>query len=182
VSASYAPLLIMSIVAPIAAIDVLYFHLYKFRLHARRESQLETVTHLLRGVLFGAGAFLLTRYEPRGAWFWFVTAVIVLDFANNIADVLLEPRSRASLGGLPPLEYVIHIVGATASGVIGALWISHGHPLAALPTELARPGELPAWLELNGHALVLGAVVMTVGEGALLFRAMARPPAPAAGV
>lgn len=181
-SPTVAPLAIMSIVAPLAAVDVLYFHLYKFRLHARRASQLETVTHLLRALLFGAAAFLLTRYEPRGAWVWMITALAAADFVNNVADVLLEPRSRAALGGFPPLEYAIHVVGATASGVIAGVWVIGSWPAAALPTELAPPGEVPAFLAANGHALYAGAAAMLIGEGALLIRALLRARAPAPAV
>jgi hypothetical protein len=170
----------MSIVAPIGAIDILYFHLYRFRLHAQPSARLETVTHLARGLLFAAGAFLMVRYEPRGAWFWVVTGVISLDFVNNIADVLLEPKSRAPLGGLPPLEYAIHVVGATASGVIGALWVAIAHPLAARPTELAPPAPLPGWLAANGYLLVAGALAMVALEAALMIRATPRAVTPAA--
>lgn len=173
-NAAQAALLVMSIVAPLAAIDVLYFHLYRFKLYAHAGSRAETITHLLRGALFGAGALLMTRYETRGAWFWVVAAVIALDLANNIADVSLEPKSRAALGGLPPLEYLIHIVGATASGAIGALWIALGHPLAALPTELAPQTTLPGWLSTNGYLLATGALAMLVGEAALMACSMAR--------
>jgi hypothetical protein len=182
VSPTVAPLAIMSIAAPLAAIDVLYFHLYKFRLHAQPSSQLETVTHLMRVLLFGAAAFFLTHYEPRGAWFWVITGIAAADFLNNLADVLLEPRSRAPLGGLPPLEYVIHIVGATASGVIAGAWVIGGLPLASLPTELAPPGDVPSWLATNGHALYAGAAAMLLGEGALLIRARLRAPATAPAV
>jgi hypothetical protein len=179
VSASYWPLLVMSIVAPIGAIDVLYFHLYKFRLHAHRASQLETATHLVRGLLFAIGAFLMTRYELRGAWFWVMAGVFAFDFLNNVADVILEPKSRAPLGGLPPLEYAIHIVGATASGSVGALWIATAHPLAHLPTALVPGGELPSWLATNGYLLAAGTVAMVAGEGALLVRALSRRLVPA---
>jgi hypothetical protein len=181
-SPTVAPLAIMSAVAPIAAIDVLYFHLYKFRLYAHRASQLETVTHLARALLFGAAAFLLARGEPHGAWFWVIAGLAAADFGNNVADVLLEPRSRAPLGGLPPLEYAIHIVGATASGVIAGAWVIGGWPLASLPTELAPPGEVPAWLAANCHALYAGAAAMLLGEAALLIRAVLRARAPAPAV
>ena len=171
-----APLVIMSIVAPLGALDVLYFHLYKFRLHARRASRLETVTHLARGALFAAVAFVFARYEPHGSWYWVVVALVGLDFLNNVADVLLEPKSRASLGGLPPAEYAIHIIGATASGVIGATWVIVGRPLAALPTALAPPPEMPGWLATNAHVLYIGAIAMMLGETALMIRAMPRRP------
>lgn len=179
-SASYAPLLVMTIVSSIGAFDVLYYHVYRFRLYAQPSAQWETATHLARGLLFAAGAYLMTRYEPRGAWFWVVTGVIALDFVNNVADVLLEPRARAPLGGLPPLEYLIHIIGATASGLIGGLWFAFGLPLADHPTELAPPGELPGWLALNGYLLAAGGLAMAVFEAALLVRARHRSPLPAA--
>jgi hypothetical protein len=182
VSPTAAPLAIMSVVAPIAAIDVLYFHLYRFRLYAHPASRLETVTHLMRALLFGVAALLLTHHEPRGAWYWAITGLAAADFLNNLADVILEPRSRAPLGGLPPLEYVIHIVGATASGVIAGAWAIGAWPLAALPTELAPPGEVPGWLAANGHALYAGAAAMLIGEAALLIRATLRARAPAPAV
>ncbi len=181
-SPTVAPLAIMSVAAPLAAIDVLYFHIYKFRLHAHRASQLETVTHLMRALLFGIAAFLLTHHEPHGAWFWAITGLVAADFLNNLADVILEPKSRAALGGLPPLEYVIHIVGATASGVIAGVWVIGAWPLASLPTELAPPGDVPAWLATNGHGLYAGAAAMLIGEAALLIRALLRARAAAPAV
>jgi hypothetical protein len=172
----------MSFVGPIGALDVLYFHIYKFRLYSHRASRFETLTHLMRGLLFTATAFMLTRYEPHGAWFWVITGFAAADFVNNFVDVILEPRSRAALGGLPPWEYVVHIVGATASGVIAGVWVIGAWPLASLPTELASPGEMPAWLVTNGHVLYSSAVVMTLGEATLLTRAIFRTRAAASAV
>lgn len=181
-SPTTGPLAIMSVVAPLAAIDVLYFHLYRFRLYSHRASQLETVTHLMRGLLFGVAAFVLTHGEPHGAWFWVITGLVVVDFGNNLADVILEPRSRAPLGGLPPLEYVIHIIGATASGLIAGVWVIGAYPLARLPTELAPPGDVPGWIAANGHVLYAGAAAMLIGEGTLLIRAVLRARVTAAAV
>jgi hypothetical protein len=172
-----APLILMSIAAPLGAFDVLYFHIYKYRLYRHRHSLLENITHFVRGLLFATVAFLLTRYEPLGTWYWVVAGLIALDFSNNVADVILEPRSRAPLGGLPPLEYVIHIIGSMFSGLIGATWVLVGAPLADAPTALAPAHDLPAWLVLNGHMLYIGAILMFLFELTLLIRA--RRPSPA---
>ena len=107
------PVILMLVVAPIGALDVLYFHIWKFRLYREPSARAETVTHLIRGFLFGAGAWLISSYRLDGAWFWAVAVVLLVDFVNEIADVALEGESRAPLGGLPTLESVIHIIGAT---------------------------------------------------------------------
>ena len=167
------PLWILSIAAPLGAFDVLYFHMYRFRLHDRPASWAETATHVLRGLLIGGFAFLLANYQPQGAWFWLGAALIVGDTLNNIADVVLEPKAREALGGLPPAEYLIHVVGATVSGLIGATYLLAFWPMAALPTALA-PAALPAWLAVNGNLIAFGAVAIALTEATLMARSMLR--------
>jgi hypothetical protein len=164
------PLTILAVAAPLGAIDVLYFHLWKFRLHARRASRAETLTHLLRGVLIAAGAYVMARFEPHGAWFWAIAALFALDFVNNLADVVLEPSSRASLGGVPPAEYALHIAGATLTGAVAAAFLAQADRLAGLPTELATSHGLSAMLSTNGVIIAVGAGLLTLFEGALLVR------------
>lgn len=130
------PLVLTMIVAPLGAIDILYFHILKFKLYDREDSRFETAIHIVRGILFSAGAFVLLNYRPAGAWFWITGSVFMLDFINSIADVAIENDSRRTLGGLPSLEYVIHTIGSTFAGAIAvAFFISYWeHRL--LPTEL----------------------------------------------
>lgn len=169
-SPAFLPLAILAFVAPIGAFDAIYYHLYRLRLYARPSSRAETATHVARGVIIGSAALLLAFYEPRGAWFVVVALLLGLDFANNVVDVLLEPRSRAAIGGLPPMEYAIHIVGATASGAITGAFLAVAWPLVRLPTELA-PANLPAWLSWNATLTGTGALVLALVECALVARA-----------
>ncbi len=172
-SASYVALLVLSIAAPLGVFDVFYFHLWKFRLFSRPASRAETGTHIARSVLIGAVALLLAHYEPRGAWFHAVAALLVLDFANNLLDVWLEDASRASLGGVPRLEYLIHVIGATASGAVGASFLVLGRGLGSLPTEL-HAGSVPPWLAWNAIGIGLGCLVIAAVESVLLVRSMGR--------
>jgi hypothetical protein len=124
----------------IGAIDVLYFHLYRFRLYARAESQLEELTHLIRHVLFLAITALVMsgpgRATNQALW-----ALLAADLVNTTLDVLLERRSRSSLGGLPSAEYLLHVLGSL---LVGAVVATHFHqaqnPVAAAltPTQSAR--------------------------------------------
>ena len=169
------PLLLIAIVAPLGAIDIAYYHVWRFRLHDQPASRAETVTHLVRGALFASVSAVLTGYEPHGTWFWLIGGLLVLDFANSIADVALEPASRAPLGGLPPLEYVIHIVGSTFGGAVTLAYFALGWRLGEGPPALVPiAGALPAWLLIDGALLAIGGAAMTLGEGFLFARSILR--------
>jgi hypothetical protein len=173
-SPATVPLVLMSVASPLAVVDVLYFHIYRFRLYRHPGSAGETVTHLVRGVIFCSIALLIVYFEPRGAWYWVIAALVALDFANNVADVLLEPRSRATLGGVPPLEYLIHVVGASLSGAAGGGWLVAAWPLANRATALARASELPTFVTVGGVVLSIGGLLLTSFELALFCRASCR--------
>ncbi len=170
-NANTVALLILTVAAPLGAFDVIYYHLWKFRLYARPESRPETVTHLLRGLLIGCGAILLAYGEPHGVWFWIVSAVFVIDFLNDIADVILEPKSRKSLGGLPPLEYLTHIMGAGAAAAATSGFIVLAYPWSTLPTEIAPAHEVPRWLAINGYIMGIGGLLLEGFETVLFIRA-----------
>lgn len=167
------PLAIICVAAPLGALDISYFHIYRFRLYARRSARAETVTHLLRGAIVCAAVWMLARYEPRGAWFALLAALFGIDFGNTVVDVVLEPRSRAALGGIPPLEYLIHFVGATANGAIGASFLVSGWPLFTEPSALV-PSTLPSWLSTTGVVISAGALLTTLFESALMLHAWRR--------
>jgi hypothetical protein len=116
-------LLLMSALAPIGAIDVLYYHLYRYRLYRRAESAAEEVTHLLRHVCFLAIFALLARGTPTSSEDRALIALFVVDFLNSALDVALEPRSRAPLGGLPRGEYVLHFLGTFGMGLAAATYM-----------------------------------------------------------
>ncbi len=168
--------LIMNIVAPIGAFDVLYYHIWKFRLYDRHESRWETVTHLVRELIFAVILVLLFNYRPQGAWFGLLVVLAVLDFANNAIDTFLESASRAALGGVPRNESVVHIVGATASGVISASLFIFGWNLFGEPTRLVPIADsaIPGWLALGVKPLIGVSFVALFFETGLFVRSIAR--------
>lgn len=170
---------LMVVLAPIGGIDVFYYHLWKFRLYKQPSAQGETVTHIIRALLFSSGLFLISFYEPRGWFYWGVGFIFLADLANNMADVFLEPGSRKPLGGIPRLEYMIHILGATGSGAITISYFILGWELRLLPTDLAPAAgsllfhffETSFSLNLKTPALfnIIGAFLMALFELGLLL-------------
>jgi hypothetical protein len=163
------PILLMLLASPLGAFDVLYFHIFKFRLYARPESRTETLTHLMRSILFLASLILLVLYEPHGVWFWAVGSLFVFDFINNLADVYLEAQSRKQLGGLPLAESMIHIVGTTFAGAISISYFVLGARFSHLPTALIEQdvGALHILVYVQAILSVFGGLAVTALESYL---------------
>ncbi|MFV8751467.1 hypothetical protein ACNOYE_13060 [Nannocystaceae bacterium ST9] len=130
-------LLILCSLAPIAAIDVLYYHIYRFRLYAQDSSVGEQLTHLLRHATILAIVALLGS-GVRSPWAdASLLALFAFDLINSAADVWLEPRSRAPLGGLPRGEYFLHFLGIFGTGLATASYLYERTQLPiAAPTGL----------------------------------------------
>src|SRR6266849_10803982 len=91
---------------PIGATDVIYFHLYKFRLYARPQSFREELTHIGRGAAIPILFALLLVGQAQGALFCLVVALFAFDTLNSLIDVMVEPASRAPIG-VPPAELAV---------------------------------------------------------------------------
>jgi hypothetical protein len=168
------PVLLMLIVAPLGGIDAVYFHLWKQRLYDLPSARKEMITHLFRDFLFGLGALIIFNFEPGGAWFWITGALFAFDFVNSIADVLLETESRAPLGGIPPVEYLVHTIGSTFSGAIMATYFVLGWRLQFLPTQLETRAGVPELVRWSGYLVVMSGMALTALEGFLFARSIRR--------
>src|SRR5690348_15242607 len=104
------PALLLLAMGTVGALDGVWYHLFKLRLAQRSSCRAETITHVVRGITFAVALTALVQGRPSGAWFWALLAVFALDFADDVLDVVIEPKSRAPLGGLPPLEYLVHML------------------------------------------------------------------------
>ncbi len=173
-NANVVALSVLLIASPLGAFDSFYYHTLKFRLYERPESRFEEVTHLVRSVVIGVVALVLSRGELHGNWYWFASALFLFDFVNNVLDTISEESSRKSLGGLPLLEQVIHIIGATMTGGAAAAFIVLGWPLAHLETEIAAATQMPSWLASLATGLGGAVIVSATIEAGLFVRAWRR--------
>lgn len=170
-------ILLTWVVGALGAIDGVYFHLWRFRLHARRESAREHLTHSLRAALAGPIIWLLFASMGAGVWLWLAAALIAVDFGVLLWDLVEEKGSRASLGGIPPIEYGLHVVAASLHAAASAL------ALGARPASAwlwgAAPVEQSAAVVGLAHALWPGALALAALHFALMLPCCARwLPAP----
>ena len=107
--------------AILGSIDIAYFHIFRFKLYKAPSSRGEQITHLLRTILFLTAMLLVMFVDAHGVFSLLLPVILLIDFLNSMIDVLLEPNSRQSLGGLPPMEYAVHMVTMFLSGAIMAI-------------------------------------------------------------
>jgi hypothetical protein len=159
-------LTILGVACTVGAVDVLYYHLYRFRLFEQEGSVAEEITHLVRHVTFLLAIALLSSGSASPAVDRAILALLALDLVNSTIDVILEPRSRAPLGGLPPGEYLVHFLGTFGTGLAAASYL---YERRSLP--LRAPEGFFVW-QVRGM-LALGLALLLV-ESALFARALAR--------
>ena len=149
-------LMVLLVLGAIGAVDTVYYHVWRCRLAWHPSAVFENITHVFHSV-FAAFFFVLVHVRATGSWAWIYAVACVLQAVNQTVDVVLEPSSRAALGGIPAGEYRMHSVinALWGAAMMAVLWESA--PLHALPTAMAW-----APVELGGFGLPLTA-------GALLF-------------
>jgi hypothetical protein len=167
--------------ATLGAIDVFWFHLWKLRLYRQPSSVVEECTHLVSyGTFIAIGAALLAPGDVAGRRNLLV-ALFAMNLAVTALDVLAERASRAPLGGLPPLEYLLHVLVTFGIGAAAATyWWATANGTAAPLEGIDRTRVIAA---------VTFTIVLLVIEGALFSRAVAvrtqprgqRPDLPALG-
>jgi len=155
-------LMILAVVGTIGAIDVLYYHLYRFRLYSQPGCVAEEVTHLLRNAIFIA--ILLVCMQPANeSWSRVMFFLFAADMGNSVIDVLLERKSRAGLGGLPSGEYLVHILSTFGTGVaVASYTMALGSPAPVLEGLLLWQ----VW-----GMIAMGVVLLSI-EGVLFARAL----------
>ncbi len=108
-------------------VDGFYFHMIRFRLWERPESRLEHVLHTARAVLLPPTLWAL-YLANRDVGLPLAAFLVALDVIATVLDVMVEPESRKSIGGLPSSEVALHVgatvfhVGAIALAVAARIW------------------------------------------------------------
>lgn len=151
----------------VGAVDGLYFHLWKYMLHARSESRTEHLAHLGRAFLLPPTLWLAFLKDADGAPLQRLVPLIIviaLDAVLGVWDVMLETESRRAIGGLRRSEYLIHVV-ATALH-------SGAEVLAVAAWVLAWTGSAAFAVRSPVFAHAVASLLLPVAVGAALLHAV----------
>jgi hypothetical protein len=133
----------------LGAADIALFHTVANGIRAHADSRWELYVHSLRGPTYGSLFLLIPNVQMHGAWFWALLALFALDVAISLWDFALEKASRATFGGLPTGEYILHIVIAMFFGGLVAVVSLQCGAWANLPTNLQfAPAAVPVMVRI----------------------------------
>ena len=162
---------LLTIVGLIGSYDVLYWHWYKLRLFRLPAARWENLTHAIRALLFAVMTLLVLHVDARGWWWPVYPAVLAVEVANTMSDVILEPKSRRNIGGLPATEYVVHIFLSILTGAALACVVWGTRDLLHASTYLGlRTIDIPAYVRAGAYLSVVIALGMFAFELRGFFR------------
>lgn len=154
----------------LGAVDLFYFHIWKYKLHTRPESRYEHKLHMAFAFLMVPLAYFL-YYQNFGGWaLWAGVFFVVAALGTELADVFSENDSRASIGGLSTQEYALHVM-LTILKVASFAFLFASKPATAW--DLASPLVLGTY----GSMAEMMALQVIIGSGAvgLLHLALLHP-------
>ena len=152
---------LLTLVGLIGSYDVLYWHWYRLRLFRLPAARWENLTHAIRALLFALMMLVVLRVDARGWWWPLYPLVLAFEVTNTRADVIIEPRSRRDIGGLPAPEYVIHIFLSILTGAALASVIWGTRQLFSEASFLGvRTIDVPLLPRLGAYASVVVAFGM----------------------
>lgn len=146
----------------VGAVDLFYFHIWKYKLHKRPESRLEHKLHMTFAFVMVPLAYLL-YYQNSGGWaLWAGVFFVAAALGTEMADVFSEGDSRASIGGLTTAEYSLH-VAATIFKVASFAFVFSAKPVTAW--SLASPSVLGSygWMaEMMALQVMVGSFIVGI--------------------
>lgn len=162
---------LLLIIGHLGFFDVIYFHIYKCKLHELEQARTEVGIHTARHLIYGLQFLYIANFRLYGSWIWLPIAIYLLDVIIAFSDVWVEPNTRKPQGGLPRGEYFIHIllsllVGMYLMLVLQQLYLDFDLPRAFTYSPPHVPHVLTVYMTLMG----LGAVGFFVFDGLRLFK------------
>jgi hypothetical protein len=142
---------ILFVLGCLGAADIALYHSIAHGIRHHPGAQRELVVHALRGPTYAVLFLCVPNLAMHGAYFVAFLALLAFDGAISIWDFAIEAGSRRFLGGLPPGEYVLHVVIAMLFGALVTTVLLRAGHWALLPSRVAweptaAPGLLRALL------------------------------------
>jgi len=152
----------------LGAVDLFYFHIWKYKLHTRPESRYEHTLHMAFAFLMVPVAYLLYYQNFGGIALWAGVSFVAAALGTELLDVFSENDSRASIGGLSTAEYALHVL-LTILKVASFAFIFASKPAAAW--DLSSPIVLGTygWMgEMTAMQVIVGSGLVGLLHAALL--------------
>ena len=156
---------LLTVAGLVGSYDVLYYHIYKLKLYKQHDAMWENVTHAIRALLFAVMILTVMHVRCTGFWWLIYPILLTVEVTNTMTDAILEPKTRKSMGGLPAVEYYLHIflsivTGAALASIIWGTYETMWEP----PSVSLRMIDVPAMALPGAYFSVVVSCGMFVWE------------------
>ena len=160
VSDMEVPTYLLFILGVLGGLDVLFFHSIAHGIRHHSDARTELILHSLRGPVYGLLFWIVPNVMLLGAYWWALVGVLTIDFLITVFDFAVERRSREKLGGLPTVEYILHLLMAVVFGAfVMAIW-SGTTGWRAFPSSISySPANV--WWPIRALALMAISVIVS---------------------
>ena len=158
-----AAVALLFVLGCLGATDIVLYHSLSHGIRSHADSRVELWIHSLRGPLYATLFLVLPNFGLAGWWVAVLYALLVADVAITVVDFAVEGASREKLGGLPPGEYVLHMLIGMTFGAFAATAVGNTVPNLSLPTAIVYQPSVGLILQL-----VLGVMAVLVFYSGLL--------------
>lgn len=162
--------LLQALFTVFAAVDALWFHFRKHRLHVWSETRKEHLLHTANACLFPFTILFLYTFPSAGLALWAGIVATAATFVVEFVDVGHEKSSRAGFGGLSAPEGVMHFGMGVGRAAAFALLVA-SKPLHAFAWDApwVLPTPFPEWVVWQGRVMFAAALPMAALHVALCF-------------
>ena len=157
----------------VGAVDLFYFHLWKYKLHTRPESLYEHKLHMAFAFTMVPVAFLLYYQDFGGYVLWAGVFFVAAAFGVEMLDAFSEGDSRATLGGLTTGEYSLHVAATILKAASFAFMFAAKPASAWSPDSPLLLGTHGVMGEITAAKVMIGSFLVGVLHLALLNKRFA---------
>lgn len=144
----------------IAAIDGLYFHIYKYKLYSKKDSIFEHQLHTINAFLFPLSVLFLFVFNSAGLFLWIAIALTLLTLVVEFWDVFEERKSREHFGGLTSMEYAMHFGMSGLRATYTTLILAAKPAVAWTWSQYLLPQHYPIVIQVIGISIItLGIII-----------------------
>jgi hypothetical protein len=165
-----------------ASFDTFYYHIHTFKLYLYPDTRREHLVHTIQSCIVPFLVPPLFIVNASGLLLWAAVAIAAAHIGVSYWDASEEMDSRKRFGGLPKLEYCVHLFAEILKGAMLVLLFLPKPPEAWSPAApLLLPESFPAFTRITGW-IFTGVALYACGEHLILHFKYRESPAALKGV
>ncbi len=154
----------------IGVIDEYIYHFKKEKLIFKKQCLKETMLHLIRYLIFAIVYGVIANFKFGGIFSLLMLIVLIIDISVSIMDIIEEPKSRESSGGLSGGEYLLHMILSFNLGIFYFNFVPRVITSINKPTQFIYMASDSSIITLILNSFAIGSLLIALLNFYILFK------------